>query len=357
MKEKRLVFFSINSFRDFTNVGRDDLVEYFNPGGFFAEVYFLSPYDELGAVQVANGFTVIGLRPEQYRETIRQIAPDVIRTYGGAGAATFALANRIPGVPIAVGVHDTYAPFIHPSLVFADMVICVSRVVAEAVVKIAHVDPARIRILPDYINIHKFSLVDHPVIKPDFMRQIEAKIPQGKCILHIGRKVESKNWDTLVSAVKLLPEEYYCLLIGRGDEQPIYQLAESLGIRDRVFCLPVIKNSDLINWYANCACFCLPSRWEGLGMVFIEAAASGCCIVTADIPPMNEYFTHDKNAYLVKNGENPYELAAGIAKVCSDAVYRRTLGANARLAAKEFAPEKINRQASTIYNELLLKFT
>ena len=39
---------------------------------------------------------------------------------------------------------------------------------------------------------------------------------------------------------------------------------------------------------------CTPSKWEGFGLVFVEAAACGAKIITSDVPPMNEYFSNGK---------------------------------------------------------------
>ena len=44
---------------------------------------------------------------------------------------------------------------------------------------------------------------------------------------------------------------------------------------------------------------CVPSRGEGFGIVFIEAAACGSVIVTSDIAPMNEFLTNGVNAIFV----------------------------------------------------------
>lgn len=41
----------------------------------------------------------------------------------------------------------------------------------------------------------------------------------------------------------------------------------------------------------------LPSMWEGLGLCFMEALASGCAIVTVDAPPMSDYVTGGTTGY------------------------------------------------------------
>ena len=69
-----------------------------------------------------------------------------------------------------------------------------------------------------------------------------------------------------------------------------------MAMSKRCFWIESVKNSELPVWYSWCDCFCVPSRWEGFGLVFIEAAACGSAIVTSDIAPMTEYFTNDKSA-------------------------------------------------------------
>ena len=111
--------------------------------------------------------------------------------------------------------------------------------------------------------------------------------PNAKLISHIGRFVEQKNHDLLIETqhkITQRSDNTYLMCIGDGpDRQRIEQLAHDRGITDRVIFtgnrkdVPRLLNaSDL---------FMLPSRWEGLGLVLIEAQAARLpCLISQTVP-------------------------------------------------------------------------
>jgi glycosyltransferase involved in cell wall biosynthesis len=130
-------------------------------------------------------------------------------------------------------------------------------------------------------------------------------------------------------------------------------LADELGVASRCFWVDAIQNSELPAWYSWCDCFCVPSRSEGFGFVFIEAAACGTPIVTSDIRPMNEYLTHDESACLVRDYTNPRALADGVRKACEESDYRQRISDGARRVAQSFEKDAIDAAEAAIYREAL----
>ena len=108
--------------------------------------------------------------------------------------------------------------------------------------------------------------------------------PGQKLILSVGRLQRRKGFDMLV---KSLPEllsrgvDAHYALIGIGEDQVyLNNLAQELGVMDRVHFLGHVSAEDLPRWYNACDVFAMPNRevngdTEGFGMVFIEAAACG----------------------------------------------------------------------------------
>src|SRR6185369_10533503 len=136
--------------------------------------------------------------------------------------------------------------------------------------------------------------------------------------------------------------------IGLGDIDTYSALAKECGVADRCFWVGAVKNTELPLWYSWCDCMCTPSRWEGFGIVFIEAAACGAAIVTADIAPMNEYLTPD-SACLVKDYENPGALAESIRRSCEDVDYRLKIKAGALDIASQFDMAAVDSVEAAIY--------
>ena len=347
MRNNRLVVIPSDPIAAYEQKGTASWLErYYNPGGYFAEVFAVSPLEE--GERRAYGMTILGASEEQFRGVIEGIAPDVVRAYGGYRAADLACLHRLPGVPVVVSVHDTNPALLHPSVRYADLVICVSEAVKRCVMRIG-VPASRIRLLPNRVDTALFS----PVTNQERLRVLDARFPPGKHLLHIGRKEEQKNLDTVIRALGHLPREYQCVFIGQGDCAPYRELARSIGVDSRCYWVPSVPNDELPRWYSWCDCLCTPSRWEGFGVVFIEAAACGAAIVTSDIAPMNEFLTADISARLVQEYEDPAVLAIAVRQVVEDTAYREQITRGAREVAQQFDRRIIDAREVAIYQEAL----
>lgn len=342
----RLVVVPCDPIAVYEQAGYDWLERYFNPTGMFREVFALNPSER--SERKAFGMTIRGVPARDFTRALREIKPDVVRAYGGFWPSDLVCRNRINGVPVVVSVHDTLKDNVHPSLRYADLVICMSRAVEKQVLAVG-TDPSRIRILPNRVDTKIF----HPITDQAALQSVGTRFPAGKHILHVGRKHHQKNLDTLIRALQFLPAEYSCIFLGMGDLATYISLAEQLGMDKRCFWIDSIKNSELPLWYSWCDCMCTPSRWEGFGIVFIEAAACGSAIVTSDIAPMNEYLINNMSGCLVKDYENPQALATAIRRVCEDPLYHHTLSAGAIKAAQPFERHSVDAAEAAIYREAM----
>jgi glycosyltransferase involved in cell wall biosynthesis len=330
----------------YEEAGYEGLADYFNPGGMFDEVIALSPRER--GTRRAHGMTIRGVDARHFKSALAEIRPNVVRAYAGDWPADLACRARLPGVPIVVSVHDLSRARMHDSLRGADMVICTSEAVAERV-RDAGVAPNRIRLLP--------NRVDTRVFRPDVDRAAVAAIAQrfapGRYLLHIGRKVEEKNLDTVIRALAWLPPEYSCVFVGRGDSAPYVRLADTLGVGARCTWIDAIRNSELPAWYAWCDAFCVPSRSEGFGTVFIEAAACGAAIVTSNLAPMNRYLAHGESAHLVDAFADPEAIALAVREVCENSEYRARITRGAVTAAGAFDKRLVDAAEVRLYREAL----
>jgi len=98
---------------------------------------------------------------------------------------------------------------------------------------------------------------------------------------------------------------------------------------------------------------CTPSRSEGFGLVFIEALASECVVVTSDIAPMNEFIKDGENGLLVKDFENPAMLADAIQRACCDQELRKTIKSHSRNSVQCFEKKTIDRREAQCYERIL----
>lgn len=342
----RLVVVPNDPIHLYEQAGYEGLQDYFNPTGMFAEVTALSPLEQHG--RVAAGMRIRGASTSGFRDALAEIRPHVVRAYAGDWPADLVCRNRLPGVPVIVSVHDLSRARMHGSLRYADLVICTSDAVAGRVKEVG-VSAGRIRVLPNRVDTRTFQRVSERAPLDDIRR----RFPPGRYLLHVGRKVGEKNLDTVVRALAQLPDDYACVFVGLGDPAPYVRLAAELGVGDRCHWIEAIRNSELPAWYSWCDCFCVPSRSEGFGTVFIEAAACGAAIVTSDLAPMNGYLKDGESACLVPRFEHAPSIAAAVQKVCEDLTYRTRITAGAVTAAASFDKAVVDAAEAAIYREAL----
>lgn len=122
------------------------------------------------------------------------------------------------------------------------------------------------------------------------------KLGIGKEVVigHVGRFNQPKNHsfllDIFACLLKKLPDAIL-LLVGGGEDMPKIQVkAQSLGIADHVRFLGV--RSDVSDLMQAMDVFVFPSLYEGLGIVLIEAQASGLPCVVSDAIPKEVYLTN-----------------------------------------------------------------
>lgn len=199
----------------------------------------------------------------------------------------------------------------------ANHIIAVSRSVAQSLVDGLGIAPERITvlpspILPDDLTERQQADPGHPWLEPE-----ESGPP---VIAGIGRFVRQKGFDVLLEAFALASSQRPCRLLLFGDgplREPLQARIRQLGLGDRVD-LPgittqpyaVLSRADL---------FVLPSRWEGMPAVLIEALAAGCPVVATDCPGgVAEVIADGKLGSLV-----PVDDAPGLARAMVGALAAR----------------------------------
>lgn len=113
----------------------------------------------------------------------------------------------------------------------------------------------------------------------------------SKRFLAIGRfSHQHKGFDLLIKAFHIFSEknkEWKLDIVGEGVEEELYKsLIEKYHLEDRVFIHPFTNNVQ--DYYSNAQIYVLSSRWEGFGLVLVEAMAHGLPVVSSDLPTSKE---------------------------------------------------------------------
>lgn len=115
-------------------------------------------------------------------------------------------------------------------------------------------------------------------------------------------------------------------VVGIGpEEEKLARIRQELGLEQSVDFLGHIPFEQLTREYRDCALFCLPSRQEGFGIVFLEAMAAGRAVVACHAAAMPEVVPDGIAGKLVAPG-NAADLATALIDLLRDREQADRLG-------------------------------
>ncbi len=177
-------------------------------------------------------------------------------------------------------------------------------------------------------------------------------------MLYVGRLEKMKRVDLLLRAYAEIRVDLSSTaelrIVGDGSERrALEQLAQKLGIADRVRFVGHISHRDVYREYAQAEIFCSLPRSEALGNVFLEAQASGCAILATNVGGVPDIVEDGVTGLLIP----PDDLAAavkGLRRLLKDSTFRKTLGDAGRRQSKYFDWSNIATQYKKVYEEVLV---
>lgn len=149
-----------------------------------------------------------------------------------------------------------------------------------------------------------------------------------KRVIAVGRYVYQKGFDLLLRAWKKVETacpDWRLDIFGDGDRSQYEQLAEELGI-DSSRCHLNAPTNQIQKEYINSSVFAVSSRFEGLSMALLEAAACGLPIVSFACPCGPRDLISDGVDGLLVEKENVDALADSLVKVMKSPETRERMG-------------------------------
>jgi glycosyltransferase involved in cell wall biosynthesis len=179
-------------------------------------------------------------------------------------------------------------------------------------------------------------------------RAIEPRRPEEetRTILHVARLVEIKGTKYLIRAFAELSrghQDVQLVIIGDGPKRASLQaLARALGLEKRVQFLGARPHEEVLAWMRKALVVVLPSiltrsgRTEGLGMVLLEAAATGVPVIGSRIGGIPEAVVDGQTGILVPDRDSS-TLALRMMSLLEDPTLRRRMGEEGRaLVERQF---------------------
>ena len=109
-------------------------------------------------------------------------------------------------------------------------------------------------------------------------------LPFHGFVLHVGSGHPRKNREALLLSVAQIKDSWPGKIVCAGDRLSSEEqnLAESLGLEDRIRGISRPDNETLLALYGAAHCFLFMSYSEGFGWPILEAQASGCPVICSN---------------------------------------------------------------------------
>ena len=229
-----------------------------------------------------------------FRKAINNIKPDIIHTHLELLEVLYHARDCLDGIKLFFTCHNP------PEMLIGDLrpkerdacrylidhnnlhMIALHDDMAKEIDEMFGIDDTAV--IRNGIDLDRFRKVD--VTKKD--KRKELNIPEDAYVIgQVGRFTYQKNPEFTVDVFNELlkkNDNSYLLLIGRGNqEEDLRKQIKELNIEDKARLL--VSRKDINELLKALDVFILPSRFEGFGIVLIEAQASGLpCVVSDNVP-------------------------------------------------------------------------
>lgn len=161
---------------------------------------------------------------------------------------------------------------------------------------------------------------------------------EHKRVIAVGRYVYQKGFDLLLEAWSMVEKErpdWQLAIYGMGERAPYEKLAAELNL-DMTRCHLNGSTDNIEKEYSESSLFVLSSRFEGFGMVLVEAMSCALPVVSFACPcGPRDIVNNGEDGLLVENG-NVEQLSQSILSLIKDDDRRKQMGKTARINAQRF---------------------
>jgi len=274
------------------------------------------------------------------------------------------LCHRLFRIPHITTIHGTDMNLVKTSRVLRIACRFIVRNSAAVTVNSAFMKKQLESVVPGITTeIHTIPMgVDPAAFRTGTDPEDQKKTHDENIILNVGRLIDWKGTACLVAAMPEVLSRFpstKLVIIGTGpQEETLRQQVRNLHLEKHVEFAGTVSDMAMKRWYQAADVFVLPSlvesgKTEGLGVVLLEAMASGCPVIGSSVGGIPDIITDGKTGLLVPERDS-HSLAKSIIAVLSDPELRRLLTVNGyERVCRQFAWETITGRFSSVYRQIL----
>jgi glycogen synthase len=296
------------------------------------------------------------------------------------------LAKKNYGLPLVITVHslEPLRPWKREQLAggydfslwvektaleMADAIIAVSGATKHDIERLFKVDPARVHVIHNGIDLNQYRKVDSTGALKRYGID-----PTKPYLLFVGRITRQKGFQHLVRAIQFMDRDFQIVLCAAAPDTP--QLGEEMRIAVEraesqrpgiIWINEMVDQRTACELYSQAAVFVCPSIYEPFGIINLEAMACETAVVASAVGGIKEVVVDGETGFLVpleQMEESPFEainpekfardLAERVNELMKDAELRERFGKAGRKRVEEnFSWAAIAEKTKALYASLL----
>jgi glycosyltransferase involved in cell wall biosynthesis len=226
--------------------------------------------------------------------------------------------------------------------------IAVSKKTKELAVEHFGVDPNKISIVYNGVDVNLFRMPDESELNTRYSRPT---------IVYVGRIISKKGIDVLIKAMPETLKSYpYArfVFVGGGNISLYKEMIQNKGISEKNFLftghMGYLERAKI---FREATVFVNPSFFENCSISILEAMSSGCAVVASNVGGNPELITAGESGVLVPAFDHK-RFAESMISLLADESINRKLGKAARkVVEKSFSSKKCGEETYRIYRGVL----
>ncbi|MFL6500135.1 MAG: glycogen synthase [Candidatus Udaeobacter sp.] len=314
------------------------------------------------------------------------IASDLVHCHTWYSHFGGVLAKKNYGLPLVITVHSLeplrpwkreqlgggyeFSLWIEKTaLEMADAIIAVSRETKDDIERLFNVDPARVHVIHNGIDLDEYRKID----STDALKRYGID-PVRPYLLFVGRIARQKGFQHLVRAIQFMDPDFQIVLCAAAPDTP--QLAEEMRVAVEraeaqragiIWINEMVDQQTACELYSHAAVFICPSIYEPFGIINLEAMACETAVVASAVGGIKEVVIDGETGFLVpldQMKESPFEaidpekfardLAERVNELMRNRQLRESFGKAGRKRVEEnFSWAAIAEKTKALYTSLL----
>ena len=190
---------------------------------------------------------------------------------------------------------------------YTKKIVAISQAVEDDVIASCHINRDKFVIIPNGLDIEKLKLEPHA----DWHKPFRILIP--------GRLTKQKGHVYALQALSELKIDFEVTIAGEGElEHELKKLAKTLHINNKIKFIGPYNNIKEL--FKKADIVLMPSLWEGLGNIMLEAGIAGRPLIASDIDGPKEFIQNNHTGILVPP-KDPQAIVNAINKYYSEPAF------------------------------------